>query len=441
MRPLDLLFLGMVLIMHSCSDSDSQDTKEPILSDLSVKTNIVGFSDSTPYGDGSGNVEFEISAVNATSYQIVIENQTKNFNSNYFLHQFLKGGTNDYSIEVRALNGNQLLTKQISIRVFVSEDENYDNAGELVWSDEFNSGTLDTTKWSYETGTGINGDWGTGQLDYATDRKENVSFQDDIKGADGGCLVITTRKESYMDRNYTSGRIRTHNKASWGPGHRIVSRVYGRDVRHQGQGFAFWLMPQEIPKGQDHLMWPQGGEIDIMEYAGAIPYNNLGSVHYAWAWENNEYHDWNHGHLGGYYNYETKQTPNPTDPEYGNYPPLEDDFRAGSAGFHTYGIDWFNDRLEFFVDGNVYHIHYFNDGDGHHVDGQDQKSVTTINGKRVTVSEYSNHFDEWHPFEHSMYAILSAGVGGSNYTYGGPIVSEAEFPCSVFIDWVRVYKL
>jgi hypothetical protein len=40
-----------------------------------------------------------------------------------------------------------------------------------------------------------------------------------------------------------------------------------------------------------------------------------------------------------------------------------------------------------------------------------------------------------------MYAILSAGVGGSNTTYGGAVVPEAQFPCSVYIDWVRVYKL
>ena len=42
--------------------------------------------------------------------------------------------------------------------------------GNLIWEDNFNNGSLDTSKWSYETGTGVNGDWGTGQLDRATDR-------------------------------------------------------------------------------------------------------------------------------------------------------------------------------------------------------------------------------------------------------------------------------
>src|SRR5688572_12820323 len=93
----------------------------------------------------------------------------------------------------------------------------------LVWNDEFNGSTLDLSKWTYETGTGVNGDWGTGQLDAATSRPENVSIKTGIAGADGNVLAITTRKESYSvpekrggRRNYTSGRINTSGKGSWG---------------------------------------------------------------------------------------------------------------------------------------------------------------------------------------------------------------------------------
>lgn len=318
---------------------------------------------------------------------------------------------------------------------------NPDFVGNLVWSDEFNDGKLDASKWNIETGTGVNGDWGTGQLDRATNRVENISFQNNVSGSNDGCLVITTQKEQHIDREYTSGRINTTDKASWGPGHRIIARVKPTGVRHKGQGFAFWMMPEEKPAGLDNIMWPQGGEIDIMEYVGSIPFNNLGTVHYAWFWENNEYKDWNHGHLGAYYNYNLQQVPTPSEPGYGNYPPSQNDNSAGSSNFHNYGIDWYSDRIEFFIDENVYHIHYLNDGAAYGKDGEDKIDFTTINGKKTGVSEYSNHFDEWSPFEHKMYAILSAGVGGSNYSYGGEIVPEAEFPCSVYIDWVRVYEL
>ncbi|QIA06229.1 T9SS type A sorting domain-containing protein [Draconibacterium halophilum] len=325
--------------------------------------------------------------------------------------------------------------------IFLTNLNTFGQVGELLWEDDFNAGQLDLENWNIETGTGVNGDFGTGQLDRATNRQENISFQNDVSGAENGCLVITTRKEFYIDRNYTSGRINTAGKKSWGPGHRIVARIYPHDVKQMGQGFAFWMMPDEIPEGWNSLMWPQGGEIDIMEYVGPIPFHNLGSVHYAWFWQNNEWAEWNHGHQGAYYSYETKQVPNPVEPGYGNYPPDENDLNAGSYGFHTYGIDWYSDRIEFFIDDNTYHIHHLNDGGVFAVDGEDESAVILKEGRRVNVSEYSNHFSEWHPFEHKMYPILSAGVGGSTYSYGGAIVSAAEFPCSVFIDWLRVYKL
>ncbi len=70
--------------------------------------------------------------------------------------------------------------------------------GNLIWEDNFNDGQPDLTRWSYETGTGVNGDRGTGQIDRAKSRKENVSFRDNIPGAEDGCLAITKRKEFYI---------------------------------------------------------------------------------------------------------------------------------------------------------------------------------------------------------------------------------------------------
>ncbi|MCW4470020.1 glycoside hydrolase family 16 protein [Flavobacterium sp. MFBS3-15] len=311
----------------------------------------------------------------------------------------------------------------------------------LLWNDEFTGTSLDLTKWNYETGTGVNGDFGTGQLDRATNRVENVKLGTGTVNAPGE-LSITTRREQYVDRDYTSGRINTQGKFSVGPGSRIEARVWARDVKYKGQGFAFWMMPAEKPADQPHIMWPQGGEIDIMEYVGAIPYNNLGSVHYAWFWENNQYQSWNHGHKGGYYNYEQQQKPQ-TNPQYGGWPVTGTDPNAGSGGYHLYRIDWYADRIEFSVDEHVYHINYFNDGDafGNAPDGQDADATVIVDGKRVFKSEYSHHFPEWEPFDHKFYMILSAGVGGNdNMTYGGAIVPEAVFPCTTLIDYVRVYR-
>ena len=441
-----------------------------------------------------------------------------------------------------------------------------------VWSDEFNGPVLDQTKWSYETGTGVNGDFGTGQLDRATDRPENVAIEQGVAGATGGALRISTRQERFMDRNYTSGRINTKDKAFWGPNHRIVARVWPQGVRTQGQGFAFWMQGNEHPAGVAELTWPQVGEIDIMEYVGSLPAYNLGTVHYAYRYNNNQYQDGNHGQHGGYYSFAEQQLPDAPEslrvdlgalynvdhaslnwenngksyvletstdgttwePAYGTTtsplkgvanvsfaarsarfvrvtgtlrvnqygyslyelqvfaaggttnlalnkpatsssnenptlgPALAVDGNAqtrwssgfrnpqyqtgvlasatdpnlGANAWHEYGIDWYADRMEFFVDNNVYHIHYFNDGGvSGQVDGQNEEGETLVKGKKALTSEYSNLYPEWHPFEHKMYAILSGGVGGSNNTYGGPLGSSgvAVFPADVYIDWVRVY--
>ncbi len=312
----------------------------------------------------------------------------------------------------------------------------------LLWNDEFNGTSLNSGKWGYETGTGVNGDFGTGQLDRATSRTENVSILPSSDHPGDGALAITTRREFYTDRNYTSGRINTNEKFSAGPGTRIEARIWPRNVRYKGQGFAFWMMPAEKPADQSYIMWPQGGEIDIAEFVGAIPYHNLGSVHYAWSWENNRYQDWNHGHKGAYYNYEQQQVP-AANPGYGGWPAANDDPKAGSSGYHLYRIDWFDDRIEFSIDGNVYHINYFNDGAAfaNLPDGEDADAIISANGKRVMKSEYSHHFNEWQPFSHKFYLILSAGVGGNdNVSYGGAIVDNAVFPCTTLVDYVRVYQ-
>ena len=74
----------------------------------------------------------------------------------------------------------------------------------LIWQDEFDGlagQRPDPTKWGYDIGT----DWGNAQLEYDTDRPANVSLDGD------GNLAIIARKESYLNRDYTSARIVTRD--------------------------------------------------------------------------------------------------------------------------------------------------------------------------------------------------------------------------------------
>ena len=180
----------------------------------------------------------------------------------------------------------------------------------LVWQDEFDGTNLDLSKWDIETG---GGGWGTGQLDYATDRPENIRIEN-------GKLVLDIRKEDYQGHSYTSGRIRTYKKVDFQYG-RIEARIKG--VVSQGNGFAFWLLGSEF----ESVWWPKSGEVDIFENTGKYPGKNIGTAHYQESWG----HAWNQGSY--------------TLPNNGRW----------VDEFHTAAIEWSPTYIKYFIDGNLYH--------------------------------------------------------------------------------------
>ncbi len=136
---------------------------------------------------------------------------------------------------------------------------------QLVWQDEFEGEagqSPDPSKWDYDIGT----DWGNAQLEYDTNRPENVSL-------DGkGNLAITARRESYMGSAFTSARIKTQ-----GLFQQTYGRFEARILLPYGPGIwpAFWLLGANIQS----VGWPACGEIDIMESRGQQPNIIHGSVH------------------------------------------------------------------------------------------------------------------------------------------------------------------
>jgi beta-glucanase (GH16 family) len=183
---------------------------------------------------------------------------------------------------------------------------------ELVWEDEFvgAAGTSpNAANWKYDIGT----DWGNAQLEYDTDRPENVSL-------DGsGNLVITARQESYMGRNYTSARITTAGKQEF-----TYGRFEARIKLPVGQGIwpAFWLLGANITT----VSWPRSGEIDIMEYRGQEPLINHGTMH-------------GPGYSGGA----------GISRKFTSDTPL-------NADFHVYTVEWDPSEVRWYVDGQIYHL-------------------------------------------------------------------------------------
>lgn len=189
----------------------------------------------------------------------------------------------------------------------------------LVWQDEFNGGagqSLDTTKWNFDIGDGtlygLPPGWGNAQLEYDTDRPENVSL-------DGqGNLKIVAKKESYMGSAYTSARITTKG---------LFEKAYGRfEARLKlpwGQGLwpAFWMLGNDI----DDVGWPTCGEIDIMEYRGQETSRVHGSLH---------------------------------GPGYSGGNPVTDHYDLANArfdlDFHVFAVEWGTDYIDFYVDDTRY---------------------------------------------------------------------------------------
>ena len=135
----------------------------------------------------------------------------------------------------------------------------------LIFEENFDTpGAPDPAVWNLEIGTGDNG-WGNGELQYYTDRPENIVVED-------GLLKITALRENFNGSAYTSSRMQTYQKFEF---------EYGRvDIRAKlptggGTWPALWLLGADFETNA----WPAAGEIDIMEHVGNQQNTIFGSTH------------------------------------------------------------------------------------------------------------------------------------------------------------------
>ncbi|HEY0000430.1 MAG TPA: family 16 glycosylhydrolase [Actinoplanes sp.] len=139
-----------------------------------------------------------------------------------------------------------------------------------VWSDDFDGAAnsrLGTTDWSYALGTSYPGgapQWGTGQIETATDSVRNVY----LDGA--GHLAIKPIRTGAGAGTWTSGRVetkRTDFAAPTGGKLRIEATVQQPAVggaAAAGYWTAFWALGAPArPVGATN--WPKIGEWDVME--------------------------------------------------------------------------------------------------------------------------------------------------------------------------------
>lgn len=242
----------------------------------------------------------------------------------------------------------------------------------LVWSDEFDrDGLPDAAKWDYDTERNQAG-WYNNELQYyARARPENARVE-------GGRLIITARRESlgtapdYGGQRYTSARLLTRGKANWTYG---FFEVRAKLPCARGTWPAIWML------GSGGV-WPDDGEIDIMEQTGQNKSEVLGTIH-------TRAYNYFNGSLGV---------------GQGGRVTLAD----ACSAFHNYQLTWDADRITIGVDGSNY--------------------FTYTNPKTGNTSIW--------PFDRPQYLLLNLAVGGDL----GGAVDDAMLPAELQVEYVRVYR-
>ena len=246
------------------------------------------------------------------------------------------------------------------------EDQVVANFTEITVRDEFDvDGAPDSSLWDYNIGTRGDG-WGNNELQYYTDRPENIIVQN-------GYLIITAKQENFEGSSYTSARILTKDKFEQRYG-RFEARI--RAPYGQGIWPAFWM----LGANSDEVIWPECGEIDIMEIRGQRPSILFGSLH---------------------------------GPGYSAGEAISKRYDLGNdrfdTGFHIFGIEWGPEYVNYYVDDVLYN--------------------------RITPEDLPNP-DNW-VFNQPFYLILNVAVGGS---FVGSPNEETVFPQTMLVDYVRAYK-
>ena len=262
----------------------------------------------------------------------------------------------------------------------------------MVWSDEFNGTSLDTKVWNIEE----NGNGGGNQeLQYY--RKENVAVKD-------GNLVLTARRENYNNKQFTSGRINSRDKAYFK--HGIIQARIKFPKTANGVWPAYWMMGNDYGK----LGWPRCGEIDIVETGNAEGIKNGTQTR----------------HFGATLHWGTSAGANHK--QYGTSYLAPENNPLQNDEYHIITTEW---------DGQFLSMYY------------DLKDFTKAAKNKArfysaNIPASTNSADIGHYFQKPFFFIFNLAVGGNYtgiYNAGGiTALPNAGDEAKMFVDWVRVYQ-
>lgn len=109
----------LLLLLVNCQTEEAVFGEVINPTNLQITAEIVGKTAETPFGDGSGKVNFVATASNAISYKYSFTDETENSPSGVLNYRFSKNGINKHNIIVVASGrGGVSTTKTIEVEVF-----------------------------------------------------------------------------------------------------------------------------------------------------------------------------------------------------------------------------------------------------------------------------------------------------------------------------------
>lgn len=249
------------------------------------------------------------------------------------------------------------LTLNVSAGLFAKEPK-----WKMIWHDEFNKkGKIDEEKWSKIPRGGS--DW-----------NNYMSDDDRLYDVRKGKLILRGIVNDRLDRDtaeFITGGVYSRGKFALDYG---KVEIRAKLPNATGCWPAFWMLPDV-----ENRVWPDGGEIDIMEHLNhdTIAYQTVHS-------------------------YYTVKLGIKDNPKHFATAPID------KHGYNTYAVEKRPDKLIFSING-----------------------VTTLEYPRIETDEKGQY-----PFDTPYYVLLDMQLGGS---WVGK-VDPAQLPVEMEIDWIRVYK-
>lgn len=269
----------------------------------------------------------------------------------------------------------------------------------LVWQDDFDGTSLDTSCWTKEV-------WEKGR--YNNEEQAYVDTADTCVVSDG-TLKLMAKKDS--KGNWVSARLMTSGKKDFTYGYFEAKVKVPADV---GTWPAFWMLG-ENGKAYSYNTntggwWPNCGEIDIFEHRNPVENNGqsmLNSAMHRFAGS------------GGFGS--------------GTGAVANTGFADGN--WHTAGCYWDETIVAFFWDGVIQQLTYNYNKNGNNSSGRYSAGKTYAYNR---LAPFASNFSKswmWYPYNHNFYIILNLAMGG----WGGSI--DSNLTSSTFeVDYVKVWQ-